>query len=276
MIEKKFKSLLESFLRGDISAAETVWMVEDLRQKRERRDLFIEEIEDYLERFSSGPAESSDEHLRQLLLKDLSRVDVSDIERATPRQRRAIPAKEIEERSQLRDAGWEDDEGLEKGRKRALPVEHHHGEKHAALGEDRSYVLPVLGILMIVGTFVLLVRLSSPGNREADQGDPISAAISEGLSDSEAVRRANEFLAERRPAVEIDADGAEEDDGESGEPVDSVLVPPVSLVDLVGFPNGEADSFPSEPVDVDDLLPNRMPGEEETVASDEDQLIIAP
>jgi len=276
MIEKKFKSLLESFLRGDISAAETVWMVEDLRQKRERRDLFIEEIEDYLERFSSGPAESSDEHLRQLLLKDLSRVDVSDIERATPRQRRAIPAKEIEERSQRRDAGWEDDEGLEKGRKRALPVEHHHGEKHAAPGEDRSYVLPVLGILMIVGTFVLLVRLSSPGNREADQGDPISAAISEGLSDSEAVRRANEFLAERRPAVEIDADGAEEDDGESGEPVDSVLVPPVSLVDLVGFPNGEADSFPSEPVDVDDLLPNRMPGEEETVASDEDRLIIAP
>lgn len=276
MIEKKFKSLLESFLRGDISAAETVWMVEDLRQKRERRDLFIEEIEDYLERFSSGPAESSDEHLRQLLLKDLSRVDVSDIERATPRQRRAIPAKEIEERSQRRDAGWEDDEGLEKGRKRALPVEHHHGEKHAAPGEDRSYVLPVLGILMIVGTFVLLVRLSSPGNREADQGDPISAAISEGLSDSEAVRRANEFLAERRPAVEIDADGAEEDDGESGEPVDSVLVPPVSLVDLVGFPNGEADSFPSETVDVDDLLPNRMPGEEETVASDEDRLIIAP
>lgn len=276
MIEKKFKSLLESFLRGDISAAETVWMVEDLRQKRERRDLFIEEIEDYLERFSSGPAESSDEHLRQLLLKDLSRVDVSDIERATPRQRRAIPAKEIEERSQRRDAGWEEDEGLEKGRKRALPVEHHHGEKHAAPGEDRSYVLPVLGILMIVGTFVLLVRLSSPGNREADQGDPISAAISEGLSDSEAVRRANEFLAERRPAVEIDADGAEEDDGESGEPVDSVLVPPVSLVDLVGFPNGEADSFPSEPVDVDDLLPNRMPGEEETVASDEDRLIIAP
>lgn len=276
MIEKKFKSLLESFLRGDISAAETVWMVEDLRQKRERRDLFIEEIEDYLERFSSGPAESSDEHLRQLLLKDLSRVDVSDIERATPRQRRAIPAKEIEERSQRREAGWEEDEGLEKGRKRALPVEHHHGEKHAAPGEDRSYVLPVLGILMIVGTFVLLVRLSSPGNREADQGDPISAAISEGLSDSEAVRRANEFLAERRPAVEIDADGAEEDDGESGEPVDSVLVPPVSLGELVGFPNGEADSFPSGTVDVDDLLPNRMPGEEETAASDEDRLIIAP
>ena len=96
MIEKKFKSLVDSFLRGEISSAETAWMAEDLHHRRERRDLFIERIEDYLDLFLRL-ADPVDERLRQLLLKDLSHVDVRDIERAMPRQRNQIPAREIEE-----------------------------------------------------------------------------------------------------------------------------------------------------------------------------------
>ncbi len=274
MIEKKFKSLVESFLRGDISSAETVWMVEDLHRKRERRDLFIEEVENYLERVPSGSADSSDERLRQLLLKDLAQVDVSDVERATPRRPRPIPAREIEERRRGRETAWEEAEGFEKGRGRALSTEHHHGEKHASVEEDRSYVLPVLGILIIIGTFVFMVRFSSLEEGEEKKSDPMSAAISEGLSDSEAVRRANEFLAERRAAVE---ETEEESDGEVAEPAASVLAPPASLVDLIGSPKGEAGgASPGRVGDMDDLLLIRMPGGEQATTSDPELPVIAP
>ncbi|MFP4353367.1 MAG: hypothetical protein ACLFSZ_10725 [Puniceicoccaceae bacterium] len=266
MIEKKFKSLVGSFLLGEISPAETEWMVEDLREKRERRDLFIEQVEEYLERCSSGVADPCAEHLRELLLKDLSRVGVRDVERATPRQRRPIPAREIEEHRQRPETGWELDEGSARDRKRVFSGGNQPVEEPRVLGADRSYVLPVLGILIMVATFVFMVRFSSLETRDEEQedpGDPISAAIREGLSDSEAVRRANEFLEERSEEAET----AEEESGgdAAAGPLDPVMAPPVSLAELIGLPKGGAGSSPGVSAGVDDGFLIRVPADEEVI-----------
>ena len=117
-----------------------------------------------------------------------------------------------------------------------------------------------------------MVRFSSLEHEEKER-DPVSAAISEGLSDSEAVRRANEFLAESRVGVNEMEEEVEEEVAESEDPV---LAPPVSLVDLIDSPKGEAGSSPGRTSDTDDLFLIRMPGEDATTGSDGESSVIVP
>lgn len=247
MIERKFRDLVRGFLCGEISPAETSWMVEDLHRRRERRDLFIEMVEEYLEDFPvSGEDSLSVHNLRELLLRDLTTVDERDIQRAVPRHRSPIAAKEIEE-EMIRRVPAQEDRGESPPRRReeepAMPF-----DAPEQPVEDRSYALPLIGILTIIVTFVFMVRFSSLEGDSASRSEDVDSTLERELSDSEAVRRAEEFLAEQRidPSAPAEEESLVPDTADPAEAqAPAGIQAPVSLSDLVGRETrGAPEGFP--------------------------------
>lgn len=243
MIERKFRELVQCYLRGEISPAEMSWMVEDLHRKRDRRDQFVEEVEDFLETRARDPRAPSDRNLRELLVRDLSEIPEREVERAMPRRHNPIAAKEIEEDRRRRPSLEEFEEA---GAASVPPTTASFGEtaermpfeKPEPVDEDRSYVLPFVGIAILVGTFFLMIRFSSLDSDEADENQSAEPAAGEAISDSEALRRTSEFLEEdlvgasgERP-LETDVDAALDDS--PAESDDGTGISPVSLADLIG------------------------------------------
>jgi hypothetical protein len=198
--------------------------------------------------------------LRELLVRDLSEIPEREVERAMPRRHSPIAAKEIEEDRRRRPSLEEFEEA---GAASAPPTTASSGEtaerkpfeKPEPVDEDRSYVLPVVGIAILVGTFFLMIRFSSLDSDEAAENQSAEPATGEAISDSEALRRASEFLEEdlvgasgERP-LEADVDAALDDS--PAESDDGAGISPVSLADLIdesriGAGAGQTDSTGDE------------------------------
>jgi len=181
MLEKKFRDLLFSFLNGKVSPLEVSWIAEDLRDRRDRRDLFSEIVEEFLNEFSGQVDATSEQRLRELLARDLSSINDRDLERAMPRKGGAEIASDVS------DAGVDPaEEGIAEEIKSSgfRRTEEIVFEKPTIAPEERSWVLPVLGILVIIGAFYFMVRFSSlDRDREnaqeeaVDQRDVSDAAL---------------------------------------------------------------------------------------------------
>ncbi|WP_185694761.1 hypothetical protein [Puniceicoccus vermicola] len=244
MIEKKFKDLVLVFLQGEISPAEIEWLVGDLHARRDRRDLFAEAIEYYLEN-EAGPARRvSDQRLRDILLRDLSKIEVRDLELAMPRRRASNFSPEE------REAKLQEGEAVAEP-KRTERVAEILFDKPPPPSDDRSMVLPIVGVLIIVLTFFLMVRFSSLKNDE-EVADAAELKKARELSDAAAFRQANEFISESN----LDEDKESADEGEEIEAVSDKKIadePPVSLVDLVGGKK-EAEDSTSDAAEVGDQI----------------------
>lgn len=229
MIEKKFTELVRSFLQGEIGPTESTWLVEELHKRRDRRDLFMEKMEEYLE-YDAGPARrESDRQLRELLTRDLTTIQVRDIELAKPRRSTPIPSAEIPE--QYQQGG---------GRSEPLKVnepKEYFTEKVEKLEEERSLLMPVLGILIIIATFFVLIQFSSLEEDSVDEAE--LANIEENASENAtAFREVNEFLAENRGSSNVEV----EEEGDASAEVSGPIKTPVSLADLVGGDSSNSGS----------------------------------
>lgn len=229
MIEKKFKDLLTSYFSGEIGHAEIVWMAEDLHKRRERRDLFIERIEDYLEN-EAGPARrDSDKRLRALLVKDLSQIDIREIELAMPRGR----SQSLDQITESINEESRADHSLT--RRASVRGQEIRYDDPVVRGKDRSFVMPVVGVAIIVVTFFLMVRFSSI---EEDRQKAEEAAMEEQakfLSDATALQNASEFISEN--FKELAAAEEESESSEAQVPLNE-QAPPISLIELIGERTG--------------------------------------
>jgi len=102
MLEKKFREVLYTFLKGESSALEITWLLQDLHKRRERRDLFVELVEEFLTERAGPERRASDQRLRALLSRALLEVDENDLQMAMPRRGRPFtsyeaPAEVVEE-----------------------------------------------------------------------------------------------------------------------------------------------------------------------------------
>ncbi|MGE9290038.1 MAG: hypothetical protein ACQKBT_03550 [Puniceicoccales bacterium] len=230
MIEKKFKDLVLAFLKGEIGPAEMDWLVGDLRQRRDRRDLFADAVEYYLEN-EAGPARRvSDQNLRELLVKDLAQVDVRELERAMPRRSTLTSMANVS-----KPASSEDEKG---SMDPAEKVEEILFEKPPPQREDRSFAMPIIGILIILLTFFFMVRFSSIKKDEKEAEELAREKQASELSDAAAFRQADEFLS----ASHLKESSSSSDEEETTTSSDDSSEAPVSLVDLVGADSDKSDA----------------------------------
>ncbi len=222
MLERKFKDLIISFFRAELGAAEISWMVEDLQTRRDRRDLFIEAVQSYLEHEAGPGRRSSDERLRDLLVKDLTQIDERDLERAMSRRPSPLPA--VETPTQAEDL--EPDSELEGAEKVAEVIFERPIRK-----EDRSFFLPVTGVLVIIVTFVLMVRFSSLGPDAEETSDIVAEEEAARFSGTSVFRETEDFLSDS--GFQVNSDKLQESSPSDGSLVRS-RVSPISLADLIG------------------------------------------
>jgi len=242
MLEKKFKDILDSYLHGAASRVELTWMAEDLTKRRDRRDLFTERVEDFIVSARKANGESSGSALSELLLRDLSKIEVGHLEKAMPERRRGFsqdgssaskPAwHRIGERPSIRSA-----------------VRSEVPEKNEPVEEGRSYAFPVIGILLIILVFAAMIRFSSiqEDRREAEELEREKLESTVSLQSS--VLETTDFLAESKlinESEEFDAGN----EVESGETSPLGLNRPVSLSDLVGQSVDSEESVDSDPSDL--------------------------
>jgi len=199
MIEKKFKELVGQFLQGTIGPTEITWITEELQQKRSRRDLFIEQVEDLLEGLSQSDAENERfAPLRRLLLRDLSRVAESDLQRALPRLRQdrettfpetqGKPPEPVRRRSRLR---------------KPEPV----AASSTPEEEGSPWTAPLIGLLLIALVGFMIVYSSLEGDSDsAKEKASAEEETSQKLPSASVIRSANEMAeAEEESAEDPDA-----------------------------------------------------------------------
>tara|TARA_R100000027_G_scaffold42073_3_gene31435 strand:- start:31614 stop:32351 length:738 start_codon:yes stop_codon:yes gene_type:complete len=229
MIERKFTELVEAFLKGEIGPTESTWLVEELHKRRDRRDLFSEKIEDYLE-FQAGPRRrESDRQLRELLTRDLTTIVVRDIELAKPRRSAPVAAPEIPAAYQSR---RESDDPVVK-----REAKEYVAERMEVPQQEKSLVMPILGILIIIGTFFVMFEFSSLKGDE-ELAEEKEEAVEDATNDATAFREVTEYLSETSSPSESESQ-TEADDEQSEPARTGQELEPVSLVDLVG---GESEN----------------------------------
>jgi len=186
MIEKKFRDLAARFFEGDTNPTEIVWIAEELQQRRERRDLFIDMAEDFLHPLPiSGPEGEPFEPLRALIRRNLSEISDRDLGKAMPTRQKVLSKKKFE-----------------------TPVDevvYVHGErkrKDTADGleesKDSSKIGPLIGILIVVVVCFMIAYSSlgdsdRPEEKEGSGGGPVTEATRK-LPESTLIRKANELV----------------------------------------------------------------------------------
>lgn len=256
MIERKFRELVEQLFDGNTSPTEIAWITEELQRKRERRDLFIELVEEFLEDYPAKQGEAEPYGpLRRLLLRDLSRITESDLHRAAPSAPRG--------RTEVDLSAAEVDSGPQERRRKRLDPGEISFENREIEPEEGSRIGPLVCVLVlaVIAFMVSYASLESDPEPEKTAEEP-QTKDRDGLPDASLIRRANEMLTESHdsssgqdPKPENEDTGAssfspQSEDFDSGlfsteDPAD--VVEAVSLSDLVGefaieSVDGEADT----------------------------------
>ncbi|MEM0965893.1 MAG: hypothetical protein AAGJ81_07085 [Verrucomicrobiota bacterium] len=229
MIERRFRELVHSYLSGSVSPTELSWVVEDLHRRRERRDLFLVLVEDFLE--ASKQSDNENQPLKGLLLKDLTHIEQRDLERAMPRQ---DPLVSSMEQIQGREPKEDDvDEGELHTNRVRLESKRSKPASRRVVEEERSFVLPIIGLLILLVSLIFMIRFSS--FESSSGGKDEEADLSEEIPDASAFRQATEFLEDGQFVQESIGTSLEEVGPEPGLTVSNQ---PISLVDLIGNSEG--------------------------------------
>lgn|GEM_PF-3232638 len=261
MIEKRFRDLVNSYLHGNIGPAEVSWVVGDLVKSRDRRDLFIEKIEESLISLKRDSNERACTSLRALLRKDLSQIKVEDLQRAMP----SVGTSPNVMRNRADGVSGRSYE--QKRTPLKSTVVEARRKTDATEESEQSYALPVIGILIIIGTFFFMVNFSSLSSDKKESEE--ETALTEHISDAEALRQTAEFL-------NIEGGDGKTDEAGSFSEEDRILTSerpkPVSLVDLVeNMGTAEQDGEPATLSDSDELFILRNSSEAEVISVPEVQ-----
>lgn len=238
MIEKKFRSLVQLFFAGSVNAIELSWLAEELRDRRDRRDLFLDLAQEFLEdRAADARHPDPFESLRKILIRDLSEVTEKDLRRAMPSNLSSVSSGE--------DAP---------APRRSQPEVFHHkplkpypvateppGVFEEESSRSRTGVLVGLLIIAVVGFMVAYSSLdigntSSPKDEEA--ADPAEVKK---LPQVSVIRQVNELI-------------GTEDASQGWESFDQ------TASDLNGDPNIAPSPLRAEPLSLPDLLGSPQEG----------------